>query len=358
MEVIIRCPNCGMELEAPSDLIGRAALCPGCQVPFVVRPIDATPTEASPRTNDVVPTAAATESRSNEVGSSGERRERSAGRTASTTSADVETRRSESQRAESQRTESRRSETETAPAPAPSGAPRFKGLDPSLLAELGGDAGASGKQENGGADRKKDRRAKGDVKGSVETAPPLEPISDEESRSMRGAKPAKRERRAARLVTETSDAGKLALGADGQLPQLVVKETAAVEKPRDAESDSNPMVLIIAVAFSVLISVVLLFAPTGGGSAQADVSDSLAALQEHYIGRRQPLEPYQVMVREALQCENKGDRGTATAIYRRLLDMIHAERQDPNQGLTGPKISLQEPNDQRLEAHLKVLLAR
>ncbi len=353
MEVIIRCPNCGMELEAPSDLIGRAALCPGCQVPFVVRPIDAPPTETSPRTNDVVSTAATTESRADDVGSSGERRERRSRRPASTTSADVETRRSESQRAES-----RRSESETAPAPVPSGAPRFKGLDPSLLAELGGDGGTSGKQESGRADRKKDRRGNGDAKGSVETAPPLEPISDEESRSMRGTKPAKRERRAARLVTETTDAGKLALGADGQLPQLVVKETAAVEKPRDAESDSNPMVLIIAVAFSVLISVVLLFAPTGGGSAQADVSDSLAALQEHYIGRRQPLEPYQVMVREALQCENKGDRGTATAIYRRLLDMIHAERQDPNQGLTGPKISLQEPNDQRLETHLKVLLAR
>ncbi|HAN97269.1 MAG TPA: hypothetical protein DCQ98_07480 [Planctomycetaceae bacterium] len=348
MEVIIRCPNCGMELEAPSDLIGRAALCPGCQVPFVVRPIDANETEAAPRTGDVVSSAAAPQKRADEIGSRGEQRERSAGRPSSTDPADVETRRSESQR----------SETETAPATAPAGAPRFKGLDPSLLAELGGDSGASGKKESGRSERKKDRKGNGDTKGSVETAPPLEPISDEESRSMRTSKPAKRERRAARLVTETGDAGKLALGADGQLPQLVVKETTAVEKPRDAESDSNPMVLIIAVAFSVLISVVLLFAPTGGGSAQADVSDSLAALQEHYIGRRQPLEPYQVMVREALQCENKGDRGSATAIYRRLLDMIHAERQDPNQGLTGPKISLQEPNDQRLEAHLKVLLAR
>lgn len=331
MEIITRCPNCGMELEAPDEMIGSPALCPGCQRPFVVQPVSETSmdesggrSEASAGSGPSVPSAASP---------------------ATTNGARSEQRQRRDEKSTKNQTTSP-SPTDSASPQAAPGKPRFKGLDADLMAELGGQATAA---------------TPSNEPRTTSAAPAAKTLTDFQPASatpVRADRPNKRERKVARLVTGGDDVAKLTLGADGQLPQLVIKETTTTEKRRTEESESSPTMLIIAVAMSVGLSLLLLFVPTTGRSSKTDVADSLAALQEHYIGSRQPLEPYQLLIRQALQAENKGDRRTATGIYRRLLEMLHEERPNRNQGLTGPTLSTREPNDRQLEAHLRTLLTR
>lgn len=320
MEIIIRCPNCGMELEAPDEMVGRPALCPGCQRSFVVQAVDesevsSAPAPAAPTTSPVSTTAPA----SNASASSS----------------------------------STKSSTESTADAASSGKPRFKGLDPALLAELGGgSAPAPSSAPTSSSNSRSSSSA------TTKEPKPLDSFEPAAVTPVRNDRPTRRERKTAKLITSTNDNSRLTLGADGQLPELVIKETSTTEKKTKEDQESSPVMLIVALAVSVAMSLLLLFVPTQSRSSKTDVADALAALQEHYIGTRQPLEPYQMLVRKAIQAENKGDVRTAVSAYSELLQMLHEERPNENQGLTGPRYSTREPNDRQLEIYLRTLLAR
>ena len=36
--IVVRCPACDARIRAPGQLLGQSRRCPGCGVPFVVRP--------------------------------------------------------------------------------------------------------------------------------------------------------------------------------------------------------------------------------------------------------------------------------------------------------------------------------
>lgn len=326
MEIIIRCPNCGMELEAPDEMVGRPALCPGCQRPFVVQAIE--PSDASAQAEDSVASPVA----SNNANES-----------------------SQASTRPSTPGSAREPSAESAPQSSASGKPRFKGLDPSLLAELGG---ASTPSTATGSTPSSTAMRGGATSSAAKEPKPLESFEPAPVTPVRSDRPNRRERKSAKLITSASDNTRLTLGADGQLPELLIKEANTTEKRPKEEQESSPVLLIVALVVSVSMSVLLLFIPTQGRSSQTDVADSIAALQEHYIGSRQPLEPYQLLVRKAIQAENKGDLRTAIGVYRELLQMLHEERPNENQGLTGPRYSNREPNDGQLESHLRVLLSR
>lgn len=116
------------------------------------------------------------------------------------------------------------------------------------------------------------------------------------------------------------------------------------------------MVLVAVLCFSVLMSVAILFVPSErSASSELNLNDSLEHLRENYFGK-EPFRDYEIMLREAVQHENRGDRPAAKAIYRRVLDMIHAEGLNERQGLSGPRYALSPPNDADLEEHLEFLI--
>ena len=76
-------------------------------------------------------------------------------------------------------------------------------------------------------------------------------------------------------------------------------------------------------------------------------------IEFYYKDQEGALEPYQTMLRDAQQARSRGDRPTEQQNYRKVLELLHAER-DPRErfrGLTGtPK------SDQDLEKLLASLL--
>jgi len=322
MEVTIQCPHCQMELEAPAELEGKPAICPNCQEQFIVQPIDTAETVDSPiNVSQTTPP------------------------------------KEDPPTADPSQKKKPRFKTESTPSPLPSNpvsssgaaTPRFKGLDANLLAELQGEASASGDAQLGDT-----------------TSPPSGPAPTPADPSLmdaqtvpttRNLRPEKRQKKTARLLTSEAAETWLPLGNDGQLPQLVVKDEQLKESKQRESTESNPLILVIVLVASVAMSLLLLFVPDELPSSNNSMGDSLDALEEYYIGTKQPLEPYQILVRSALERENEGERREAKEVYRKLLDMLHAERRNPNEYLTGPPFSSREPNDRSFENHLRVLLS-
>jgi hypothetical protein len=79
-----------------------------------------------------------------------------------------------------------------------------------------------------------------------------------------------------------------------------------------------------------------------------------------YLGT-QPLERYQVLLRQAQQAHAQGKFDIERARYRAVLDMLHAEGQNKYEGLTGVAVpgpdSADVPNDQELKKTHSTLLA-
>ncbi len=150
------------------------------------------------------------------------------------------------------------------------------------------------------------------------------------------------------------------MGADGQLPDLVVQEAKQKEERQEKREGTNPLLLVLALCFSVGISVVMLFVPTGALQQESKGKEQARrALVEYYIGKEPPFELYQLRLREALHAENAGDPRTARRKYREVLDMLHAEATGGRDWLTGPTYENinHRPNDRDLEELLTTLLS-
>lgn len=105
------------------------------------------------------------------------------------------------------------------------------------------------------------------------------------------------------------------------------------------------------------MSLLMLFVEPGGQTASATTrSESISRLTTDYIGEGPELETYQVLLRDAIREENAGNLGKSKRIYRRVLYMLHQEKPNPKQGLTGPVGGRNPPNDDDLEELLGVLL--
>ena len=167
-----------------------------------------------------------------------------------------------------------------------------------------------------------------------------------------------RNRKAAKLLGATSAPSKLKLGADGALPELVVAEGASKRRQRVEQTEQNPLPLIIVLSVSVVTSLFILFMPTSF-SAPQNVSRrrALEHIEEYYLGK-EPFAAYQILLREAIQEEHRGNRTAAIERYREVLDMLHAEGLDPKRGVSGPAFANRPPNDKDLEEQLQILIRR
>ena len=180
------------------------------------------------------------------------------------------------------------------------------------------------------------------------------------------ASPSQRKAKAAKFVTGGATTTRINLGADGQLPELVVEDKEKPKESAESKATSKPLMLAVALCVSVAISVAMLFleserkptASRGKAAARQEVA-------KYYLGGNQdpnsedakPLYEYQRLLRKALSAESRGDKQTAKIIYRRVLDMIHSEEKTDSIGLTGPRIAVSPPSDTHLKKQLSILLS-
>jgi hypothetical protein len=170
-------------------------------------------------------------------------------------------------------------------------------------------------------------------------------------------------RRMNRAVFKTADTAKsqVHLGADGRLPELHLEEGLITERPTEEKKQTNPMLLMAVLGFSVGMSVLmLLYEGSSEVTANQSKVQAREIISERYM-QGNPLEPYQILLREALQANAQGKYDLERRRYREVLDMLHSEGRSKMEGLTGlaePAANRPEAkNDSELERQLSILIA-
>jgi hypothetical protein len=166
-------------------------------------------------------------------------------------------------------------------------------------------------------------------------------------------------KRVARFITADSADSRLLLAADGKLPELHLEEDGTQQKEQAGGRAMNPVVLFAILAASIVVSILLVWL----GMAQSDATGSpqkdraRQMIETNYFGsgniENRPLEPYQVLLRDADAAHSRGDYRTEQECYRRVLRMLRAERQTQEKGLTGSR-----SRDKQLDDALTVLLGK
>ena len=173
------------------------------------------------------------------------------------------------------------------------------------------------------------------------------------------------------MISPEAAQSTLRVAEDGRLPELHLDGDADSEKKPLREATSvNPLVLFAVLALSVVMSVALALIDTQpeGATIRQQKAAARIAIERNYFGQRNsvlPLEPYQVLLREAQRAHSRGDTKEERKLYRQVLRMLRAERaslsdtsgqrwqlSDSAQGLTGSRT-----RDQELEQHISLLLS-
>lgn len=160
-------------------------------------------------------------------------------------------------------------------------------------------------------------------------------------------------KKVARLITTQAAQSTWKLAEDGKLPELRLREPGESALKEAGPRGMNPLVLFGLLGLSLVACVVLVLAPTerqSPASLQAK-REARRVIQEEYFGV-DPLEPYQLRLREADQALVNRDYKQAQKLYRQVLNMLWAERNTPDRTLTGSPVS-----DRKLEQQIEILLS-
>jgi hypothetical protein len=166
----------------------------------------------------------------------------------------------------------------------------------------------------------------------------------------------------AKFIAADATTTQIEIGADGQLPQLTLAEVSDAEPKPQTQRFSSPLLLVLALAVSTMLSVAMLFWDTSSQRPEAESkADARQSLIDDYINSPPTLEPYKMLLRRALQAHSRGEYRTERQLYRQVLDMLHAEdknRVGNRRGLTGLREERDNrpPNDQHLKEQLTILL--
>jgi hypothetical protein len=162
--------------------------------------------------------------------------------------------------------------------------------------------------------------------------------------------------RTARFISADAAHSTLRLAADGNLPDLHLAEDDNAGAARTSSRALNPWLVFGLVAASVFLSILLVLVDFDPSTAPTtDVNKARYTIEQEYFGGNDPeapLEPYQQLLREAHRAHVRGDLKTERRCYRRVLEMLRAERRAGERGLTGSR-----SRDKRLEEQLVVLLS-
>ena len=165
-------------------------------------------------------------------------------------------------------------------------------------------------------------------------------------------------KKVARLITAEAADSTLRLAADGKLPELRLEEGGASGNPETKSHSVNPLFMLGVLSMSIVLSVLLVLldveSPTVSGSQRQD--SMRRKIEAHYFGAESiengNLQAYQVLLRDAQRAYTRGDRKREREDYRRVLEMLRAERSVYEKGLTGSR-----SRDKELENAISVLLS-
>jgi hypothetical protein len=163
-------------------------------------------------------------------------------------------------------------------------------------------------------------------------------------------------RKTARFVTAEAAESALHLAADGKLPELHLQEVGKKDKSVAKGNAINPLLLLVLLFMSVAMSLALVLVDWGGGDpvSQRAKANARQVIEDNYfsnLNRNDPLERYQVLLREAQEAYSRHDRATEVNRYRKVLDMLHREHGQFDKGITGSP-----SRDKELEEQLTILL--
>lgn len=148
----------------------------------------------------------------------------------------------------------------------------------------------------------------------------------------------------------------LKLAEDGKLPELRLPDPRSASAKEAGRAGMNPLVMAVLCCLSAAASLVLVLMPdvSGGSARSQEKQRARAAIESDYFSDVDglPRQPYQFQLREAQRAFLRGDYRQEREAYRRMLEMLRAERK-PDTGVTGsPR------RDQELERLLIVLLGK
>lgn len=188
------------------------------------------------------------------------------------------------------------------------------------------------------------------VSPSVKWTPPPVPVVP--------LSPSVPQKRIARFITAPPADSTLRLAPDGKLPELHLEEGATKEKQEAKTTSVNPLVMFGALSMSVVLSIMLVLIdwepqPATRAGQKAVMRQRI---EDEYFGAgslsSKNLESYQMLLREAQLAHTRGDYKIERQQYRKVLDMLRAERGSEDRGLTGSR-----SKDKRLEEAISVLLS-
>ena len=189
------------------------------------------------------------------------------------------------------------------------------------------------------------------------TGPASPPIQPTEPPKPRQQKPRRRPKQA-KFITADATQTKVLLGADGQLPELVLREADAKEKKEAVSSSGSSPLMIVALVVSIVFSVILLLADLSGSRGEnVTKQDARETLKKYHIGGESDaseLEPYQLLIREALKEHSSDHEKAERRLYKQVLDMLHAEGKN-RFGVTG-RVPGSSHSDKHLEKLINTLL--
>lgn len=177
--------------------------------------------------------------------------------------------------------------------------------------------------------------------------------------------PVNRRAETATFIADEAVETRVQLGADGRLPALRFETQAAEQERQEPQArESNPLLLIGVLCFSITLSLILLvFDPQGGGPTSEAKDAARYAILREYV--QKPSVPQRVRepLRKALEAFHRNDDAGEKRLYREVLRMLKDESvRDPKnpedlKGLTGPRKAGSPPNDLHLEQQLATLLS-
>ncbi len=166
-------------------------------------------------------------------------------------------------------------------------------------------------------------------------------------------------RTVAKFITDRAGETLVRLGEDGHLPELSLSESTSPKlDKRKKAPQGNPALIYGALGFSLLMSLAMLFLdPAVTDEREQSKMEARQLVMQNYVGsEKEPIKPYQQLLRDAGLAHSRGDFKSERASYLKVLRLLNSEDKNPFMGITG--IPEDDERDERLKKCLAVLLGR